>query len=275
MLVDTHCHLNMIIKERSGAPLEAEDIVAAQHVVADAAAAGVGAIIDSGVNLVESRNSVALAKAIDSVWATVAIHPGDCSASWRGEFVGIEELVRDKEQNRIIGVGECGIDRHYPGHDLACQVDMFRAHIELALAHDLPVIIHSRDAYDETLKVLEEYKNDLRRGVMHCFAYDRAFTQHVFPLGFVLGIGGVLTYPRNEAMRELITDVPLDRIVLETDAPFLAPQSKRGQQNVPKYLPEVAQKIAELKEIAFEEVCRETTETVRRIFGPLFTLGQN
>ena len=271
MLVDTHCHLNMMVKDSFGTVLDPDEITQAQAIVNQAHAAGVVAIVNAGTCLVESQNSVTLARAIDRVWALVAIHPHDCKQDWRKDFAGIEKLVADREQNKIIGIGECGIDRHYPDHNLAHQTDAFKAHIELALQHDLPLIVHSRDAYDETLRVLDEYKNDLSRGILHCFSYDQAFADEVTRMGFAIGLGGNITYPRNNALRDIAAALPLDKIVLETDAPFMPPQEIRGKRNHPKYVVSVAQQIAETKGIPLKTVARDTTQTACHLFGPAFT----
>jgi len=271
MLVDTHCHLNMMVKDTFGAALTPDEIAKAQTLVAEAQASGVGAFINAGTCPVESQNSVALAKAIPSVWALVAIHPHDCKDDWQEQFAVIKKLVEVKEANKIVGIGECGIDRHYPEHNLAHQTDAFRAHIELALQHDLPLIVHSRDAYEETLHALDEYKGDLSRGIIHCFSYDQEFANHVVRQGFVIGLAGNLTYPRNDELRDIAQALPIDKIVLETDAPFMPPQEIRGERNHPKYVRAVAEQLAQTKGVPLETVARDTAKTACAVFGPAFT----
>jgi len=271
MLVDTHCHLNMMVKDSFASPLQPDEIVHAGKIADEAYADGVMAIVNAGTCLVESQNSVALARAIPRVWALVGIHPHDCSEGWQKEFDGIKKLVADCEGNKIVGIGECGVDRHYPGHSLSHQTDGFRAHIELALEHNLPLVVHSRDAYEETLHVLDEYKNDLKRGILHCFSYDQAFADHVTRMGFVIGLGGNITYPRNDALRDIIAALPINKMVLETDAPFMPPQEIRGERNHPKYVGSVAQQIADTKGIELKTVVRDTTKVACQLFGDAFS----
>jgi len=271
MFIDTHCHLNMMVKDSFGTALQPDEIARAREIVAEARAAGVGVIVNAGTCLAESQNSVLLAQEIPAVWAIVAIHPHDCQDGWQEQFNGIKKLVAEKEKNKIVGIGECGIDRHYPEHNLSRQTDAFHAHIELALENDLPLIVHSRDAYEETLHVLDEYKNDLKRGVLHCFSYDQDFANHVTRMGFVIGLAGNLTYPRNDALRDIAQALPIDKIILETDAPFMPPQEIRGERNHPQYVLSVAKQLAETKGVPLKTIERDTTRTTCALFGPAFT----
>ena len=158
------------------------------------------------------------------------------------------------------------MDRHYPDYNLPRQIDVFRAHIECALEHNLPIIVHTRDARDETLEVLHEYRNDPLSGSIHCFSEDLEFAQETIKLGFVLGIGGPLTYPKNNTLRNVFTTVDLNNIVLETDAPFLPPQDFRGKQNHPLHIATIAHYLAELRNVSFEEIAHATTTNAQRVF---------
>ena len=176
-------------------------------------------------------------------------------------------MLKGAAQEKIVGVGECGIDRHYPDYNLQLQVDLFRAQIELALEHDLAVVVHSRDAYDETLRVLEEYAKHEPRAVIHCFSYDKMFADQVISWGFYVGIGGPITYPKNNELRAIAKQLDLDHIVLETDAPFLPPQEIRGKQNQPKYIKTIAEYLAELRGEPFQMVANTTTKNALKLFG--------
>jgi TatD DNase family protein len=156
---------------------------------------------------------------------------------------------------------------HYPDYDLNRQRDAFKAQIELALQHKLALVVHSRDAYDETLRILEEYKNEITRATMHCFSYDKDFARTVTEWGFVLGIGGTITYPKNEELRTVVKNTELKNIVLETDAPFLPPQAIRGKQNHPKEIATIAQYIAQLRGETVETIATETTKNALHLFG--------
>ena len=267
MLVDTHCHINMMIKKKFDVPLHDEQLPQAQKIIDEAAKYDVTRIINVGTSLIESQNCVTLAKQFDSVYATVGLHPNDCTENWRNDFEQIKKLVIDKKGNNIVGIGECGIDRHYPNYNLQRQIDAFKAQIEFALEHDLALVVHSRDAADETVKILEEYHHDIQRGIMHCFSYDQPIADQVIAMGFVLGIGGTLTYPKNNVLHTIAQTISLKNIILETDAPFLPPQVIRGKQNHPKHIKTVAEFLAELRDISFEEVAQQTTDTALKTFA--------
>ena len=267
MLVDTHCHINMMVKKQFDVSLELKDFDYAKQIIDEATAHEVTTIINVGTSLIESINCIELAKRFDNVVAAVGIHPNDCTADWRNDFKEITTLVENGQTNKIVGIGECGIDKYRPGYDLQRQHDAFKAHIELALEHDLALIVHSRTAYDETLRTLEEFKGQMKRGIIHCFSYDQMFADQVIAWNYVLGIGGVITYPKNDALRAIVFSVPLEKIVLETDAPFLPPQIIRGKQNHPKYIRTIAEYLAELRDVSYEEVARITTQTVNKVFN--------
>ncbi len=267
MLTDTHCHINMMVKKSFDTPLTIAEIKSAAPIIHDAQKHGVTIIINVGTSLVESENCVALAREYPSLYATVGIHPNDCTATWQKDFAHIKKLVAQKEENKIVGIGECGIDRHYPGYDLQRQNDAFRAQIDLALEHNLGLVVHSRDAYDETLRTLEEYKGEIKKATMHCFSYDQAFADEAIAMGFFIGIDAPITYPKNDDLRNVVKSLDLRHIVLETDAPFLPPQEFRGKQNHPKYLAIVAQCIAELKKESVESVAQQTTKNAKLLFG--------
>ena len=147
------------------------------------------------------------------------------------------------------------------------QYDGLKAQIELSLEYNLPIIIHTRDARSEVLEVLKQYKNESMRGIIHCFSEDQRFADDAISLGFVLGIGGPLTYPKNNRVRSIFSTVPLDKIVLETDSPFLPPQIIRGKKNSPAHIATVAHYLAEVRNISVEEVSEVTEETVKDLFN--------
>jgi len=266
MLVDTHCHLNMMVKKTFDVPLKTKNLLEIKKILSEAHAYQVTRVINIGTSLIESKNCITIAQQYPEVFATVGIHPNDCTQTWRSDFTTISQWVRDKKVNKIVGIGECGIDRHYPNYNLSRQHDAFKAQIELALEHDLALVIHSRDAYDETLKILEEYQHDIQRGVMHCFSYDRSFANTVITWNLALGIGGIITYPKNDVLRSIVSTVDLQHLILETDAPFLPPQNIRGKQNNPKYIKEIATFIAKLRNQSFKIIADQTTKTALTIF---------
>lgn len=266
LLVDTHCHINMMIKSTFDTPLQKKDLPLAKIIIEQAEAHNVNTIINVGTRSIENENCILLARTFDQVFATVGIHPND-SDTWQEDFELLKKWTASKEKNKIVGIGECGIDMHYPNYNLSRQRDAFKAQIELALEHDLALVVHSRDAYDETLLILEEYKHDITRATMHCFSYDQTFANTVTNWNFVLGIGGTITYPKNEALRNIVKNTPLKNIVLETDAPFLPPQAIRGKQNHPKEIATIAHFIANLQGESFDTIAQTTTDNALKLFG--------
>ena len=271
MLIDTHCHVNMMIKKEFDKIATPQEIISAEKIIVDAKKNDVTTIINVGTSVPESINCVALAATYPNCYAVVGIHPNDCTSEWKKDIALLTPYIKQKEKNKIIGIGECGLDMHYPEYNLQRQQDAFRAQIELALAHDLALIIHSRDAYDETLKILDEYKNDLQRNncartIMHCFSYDALFAQTVIAWNMHLGIGGTITYPKNKELRSLVQSLPLEHIVLETDAPFLPPQSMRGKQNHPLHIKDIASFIADLKDMPLDAVVHQIQKNCDDIF---------
>lgn len=268
MLIDTHSHINSMVKESFDTPLtfSPEQHKEIALIIQQAKEHGVEYMINVGTSLVESNNCVALAQQFSSLFATVGIHPNDCTTDWKKDFQLIEKMAKNKETNKIVAIGECGLDRHRD-YDAIRQADAFKAHIELALTHDLALVVHSRDAYDETLKILEPYAHDIKRAVMHCFSYDTFFAQHVIAWDFFLGIGGTITYPKNNELRTIVQTVDTTHIVLETDAPFLPPQIIRGKKNHPLYIQTIAQFIADLREISYDTIAQTTTANAVRLFN--------
>jgi len=266
-----------------------EQLAAAGDYIAQAAADHVTTIINVGTSLPESLNSVALAQRYPNIYATIGIHPNDCTENWRQDFRELAQLLKHNPSpkimadfqaifgapispekfgaEKILGIGECGIDMYRPGYNLQRQQDAFKAHIELALEHDLALVIHSRTAAQETLRILDEYAGQISRATMHCFSYDLSIAQDVIKNGFFIGIDAPITYPKNQELRTIVQTVPLENIVLETDAPFLPPQQLRGSQNHPKHIKTIAAYIAELRGATLEEIAAQTTANARKLFG--------
>jgi TatD DNase family protein len=264
-LIDTHCHLNMMVKKEFDVLLTQEQIASAQTIIDDAKRANVNYIINVGTSLIESSNCVSLAQTYKNVYASVGIHPNDATATWQKDLTEIKKLLQ--KTDKVVAIGECGIDRHYPDYNLSRQQDAFKAQIELALENNLALIVHTRDAADETLAILEQYRGSGIRGVIHCFSEGSAFAKDVIDRGYYIGIGGTLTYPKNNALREICTSIDLKHIILETDAPFLPPQSMRGQQNSPKNIQLIAQFLAALRNESLEDVALKTTNNALKLFA--------
>jgi Mg-dependent DNase len=171
-----------------------------------------------------------------------------------------------KSNDKIVAIGECGLDFHYPNYIPERQKDAFKAQIEMALEFDKALVIHTRQAPDETLKIIDEYKNHPPRGVFHCFSEDLNFAQYVTSIGFNIGIPGTITYPKNDRLRAIVATLGIDHIVLETDSPYLPPQNMRGQKNHPREVATIAKYIAEFLHINIDEISRKTTENANQLF---------
>ncbi len=266
MLIDTHCHINIMVKDTFDTPLRNADKARAQQIIDDAGMNGVTTIVNVGTSLIESNNCITLAQWFTHTYAVVGLHPNDCTSTWQKDLQEIEALLKNKQQLKIVGVGECGLDFHYPDYNKQRQTDAFKAQIECALKHELALVVHTRDARDETLRVIEEYQHDITRGIIHCFSEDLSFAQQVIDWGFAIGLGGTITYPKNHHLREVAQAVDLSAIVLETDAPFLPPQSIRGKRNSPSSIALIARYLAELRSESFQTIAQKTTDTAKRIF---------
>lgn len=267
VFIDTHCHLNMMVKKSFDTLLSPDELSVVEPIVLQANQHGVQTIINVGTSFVESINSIEIAKRNSHVYATIGIHPTDCTPSWKKELSDLAQLLKQKKELKIAGIGECGLDFYHPNFDVKRQQDAFKAQIELSLEHDIALVVHSRDAYQETLKVLEEYKNQISRGIIHCFSYDLIFATTVVEWGFTIGLGGAITYPKNGILRTVADAVPLTNIVLETDAPFLPPQVIRGKQNHPQQIVTIAQFIADIRTEPLALIAQTTTQTAQRIFN--------
>lgn len=266
MFIDTHCHLNMMVKKEFDRPLSEHEIFLAQKIITEAQEHETTHIINVGTSLIESKNSITLAQRYPTVFATIGIHPNDLTSSWKNELQELKKLIQNKEKNKIVGIGECGLDFHYPNYNKAQQCDAFKEQIELSLKYNCALVVHSRDAYQETLRVLEEYKDDLTRGIIHCFSYDKTFADIVINWGYAIGIDAPITYPKNDVLRSVVADTPLNAIIIETDAPFLPPQQLRGKQNHPKNIKMIAELIAQLQQTTIENIGLQTTKNAQKIF---------
>ena len=225
-------------------------------------AAGVGLVVDPGCDVASSREAVALAERFDHVYAAVGIHPEDCDGCTDADFDVIRELCR---REKVVAVGEIGLDYYWkenPPRDFQEQV--FRRQIELALELDLPVIIHDREAHGDSLRIVLDYPG--LRGVFHCFSGSPEMAQELLKRGWYLGFDGPVTYKNARRAPEVAAVTPLNRIVVETDAPYMAPEPVRGRRNDSRHLPYVIAKLAEWKQVTPEEMTAVTWDNGRRLF---------
>lgn len=267
MFFDSHCHLDMMVLKEENQLLQDEHFIALAPAIDAIRRAGVVGMINIGACLEGSKNSIALARYYKDVFASIGIHPCDCGDTWRDDIKALELFLQSIEENKIVGIGETGLDFFHKPFDKDRQVAAFKRQIELALQYKLPVIVHSRDASDETLAILQEYSKDGLCGVLHCYSHPAYVAEQVLSWGFYIGIGAYITYPKNEELRNIVKNaIPLDRLLLETDAPFLPPQQFRGKQNSPAYIPLFAHMIADLKGISSQVLAQNTIENVQNLF---------
>lgn len=261
MLVDTHCHLDFPHFDGDR-----------EVVITRAREAGVGRIVVPGTDLASSRRAVALAEKHPEVFAAVGVHPNS-TADFGAE--ALRELRELAHSQKVVGIGEVGIDLYWKSVPLEQQRAAFRAQIELAVELEKPVIVHDREAHADVMTVLRNALSSASVAapqgsatgvVLHSFSGDMAMAEAAVALGFFLGVDGPLTYKRNDALRAIFAAAPLDRVLVETDAPYLTPQAHRGQRNEPAYVRYVAEKLAEIRGETVEQIGRATTGNAARLF---------
>jgi len=257
-MIDTHCHLDFDVYNNRR-----------DEIVAEANAAGVHTIINIGVDRNSSVHSVELADAYDSVYAAVGVHPHDAKTLNDEVAQELRELAHRK---RVVAIGEIGLDfyRDLSRRDL--QRKAFRRQLELAAELKLPIVVHTRQSFRETVDIVREHASGLAGGVFHCFPGSVEDANEVIALGFVISVGGVITF-KDAKMARVAAEVPLDKIILETDAPFLTPAPYRGKENRPAYVKYVYQKLAELRKTDIEEVEKIVDRTAQKLFGLVETFG--
>jgi TatD DNase family protein len=255
MFVDSHCHLSFPeLQGRLGA------------IRAEMAAAGVDRALCICTTLEEFDGVHALALAHDNFWATVGVHP-DIEGVLEP---GVDDLVQRAALPRVVAIGETGLDYYRLAgrsiDDMEWQRERFRVHIRAAVATGLPLVVHTRSASADTLALLREEGAGRVRGVFHCFTETREVARAALDLGFMISFSGILTFKNAEELREVAREVPLDRCLIETDSPYLAPMPHRGKTNSPAYVPLVAAKLAELKGLPLQDVAEATSRNFESLF---------
>jgi TatD DNase family protein len=250
MLVDSHCHLDF--------PQLADE---REAVVARARAAGVVTMLTISTRLDQFAGVRAIAEADDDIWCSVGAHPHEAADH---AAITATQLTMLAEHPRVIGIGETGLDFYYDHSPREVQEQVFRAHIAASKLSGLPLIVHAREADAEIGNILRQENAD--RGVLHCFSSGRSLAEAALDLGFYISISGIVTFRKADELRAIVQDLPLDRLLVETDAPYLAPVPYRGKRNEPAYVTTTAAVVAELKGVAVEEIAAATTENFFRLF---------
>ena len=250
MLVDSHCHLDF--PDLAGCLPE---------LLANMAEAGVGAAVCIGVNLADLPKVLALAEAHPNLYATVGVHP----EYEETDEPGLEDLVSLASHPKVIGIGETGLDYHWHQDRPEWQRQRFRTHIQAARACSRPLVVHTRNAAADTLRLLAEEKAEA--GVMHCFTENWDVAKQALDLGFYLSFSGILTFKSAVDLKEVARRAPLDRILVETDSPYLAPVPYRGKTNQPAFVRHVAEELARLRGLDLGKIAHATTENFFRLFS--------
>lgn len=272
MFIDTHCHLNLLVKSAFEKRLTRQDLTSVDQFIIQAQSVGVERIVTIGTGPIENENCIEIAAHYSSVYAGIGVHPTEDSVSgalpsWRPAFEKIVDLAPRHDELKIVGIGETGIDKYHAAHALAEQKVVFEAHIECAYKNDLALIVHTRNASQETLDVLSAHRARMPRGVIHCFSYDTEFARQVIDMGFFLGIAGNVTHPNKRQLQEVVRSLPLEHIILETDAPWLSPHPHERSQNTPAAVVVIAHFIAQLRGVEVAEIEHATSANACRLFN--------
>jgi TatD DNase family protein len=250
MIVDSHCHLDYA------------DAAERPEILARARRAGVGTMLTIGTKIGDFAGVRAIAEGDADVWCSVGIHPHEAAAEDDHAVASIAALARHE---KVIGIGETGLDFYYEHSPRVRQAAVFRAQCAASRETGLPLIVHTRDADPETAVILAEEK--VSTGVIHCFSTGRQLAEKALELGFYISLSGIVTFKNAEAIRAIARDIPLDRLLVETDAPYLAPVPMRGKRNEPAFVVHTVARVAELKGVSADELARVTSENFFRLFA--------
>jgi len=251
MLVDSHCHLDYP---------EFSDLDA---MAARAHDAGVGCMLTIGTSMKKFPGVLAVAEARDDIYCTVGVHPHEAG---KEPLVTVSGLLAQAENPKVVGFGETGLDYFYEHSPRDAQQESFRLHIAAARQAQLPVIVHTRDADDDTLEILkDEMQKGAFPGLIHCFSATAAFAAEAVRMGLYISVSGIITFKKADDLRAAVASVPLERLLVETDAPYLAPLPHRGKPNEPAYTRLTAAKLAEIKGVSFDAVAEITTDNFFRL----------
>ena len=254
LLVDSHCHLDF--------PSLREDL---DGVMARAAAAGIGKMVTICTRVDRFPSILEIAEQYDNVYCSVGLHPHDAAEE---QHLTTERLVELAGHDKVVGIGETGLDFHYDQSPRDIQATLFRRHIAAARETGLPLIVHARAADDEMIEILrDETAKGAFPGVLHCFSSGPELARAALAIGFYISFSGILTFKKADEVREVAAEVPLDRLLVETDAPYLAPVPHRGKDNEPSFVAHTAAKLAEMRGLGSREVAELTTANFQRLFS--------
>ena len=251
MLFDSHAHLD----DRKFDSDRSETIAALQK-------SGVSYFVNIGADMESSESSVALAEKYDFVYAAVGVHPYDAETV-TDEL--IEKLRAMAQNKKVVAIGESGLDYHYEDADKQVQKNAFIKHIELANELDMPVIVHNRDSHQDMMDILREHKP--KNAIIHCYSGSAEMAKEIVKMGYYISFSGTVTFKNARKVQEAVAEVPLDKLLAETDSPYICPEPERGKRNDPSKMRYTVEKLAEIKGITFEEMARITLENAKRVYN--------
>lgn len=254
MLIDSHCHLDRLKLDAYNGDLDAA--VAAAH------ERGIQQMLCIGISLANIQTVIDVAQRYPGVVASVGVHPCDV----KDGMADADQLSTWASQPKVVALGETGLDYHYETESKALQHESFALHLEVGKKLGLPVVVHTREARADTLALIKEHGSREHAGVLHCFTEDWETAKAALDLNYYISISGIVTFKNAEQIREVVQQMPLDRLLVETDSPYLAPVPYRGKPNEPKYVREVAAFVGELRGLSLEEIAAITTENFYRLF---------
>lgn len=255
MLIDSHCHLNMLDLSPYDGSLP--------RLVEETTASGVAIMLCIGTDQNDSPLVKDIASQFNNVYASVGIHPSEVA----NNPLAIEAIIALADHPKVVAIGETGLDYYYNQEGLAAQRESFRRHIRVAAQIHKPLIIHTRSAHHDTIEIMRTENAESVGGVMHCFTESWEMAKEALDLGFYISISGIVTFKNAENVRDVATKIPADRLLIETDAPYLAPVPMRGKKNEPKYVKYVAEFMAQLRNVSYEELIGTTAENFQRLFA--------
>ena len=251
-MIDSHCHLDH-------EPLFSD----LKNVIQRSKDVGIEKLLTISTSLESFSRIKELIKIDEMIYGTIGIHPHESSK----DIITSKEIIKDlKENSKIIGIGETGLDFYYNNSEKEKQISSFKQHIEASIETNKPLIVHSRDAEKETFEMLNQYKNHNIKILMHCFTGSKKFSEKLLTLNSYFSASGIITFKKSTELQETFKSLPLDKVLIETDSPFLAPVPNRGKKNEPSFIHFTASKLAEIKDISKSELIKFTTNNFNRLF---------
>ena len=251
-MIDSHCHLDH-------EPLLSD----LKNVIQRSKDVGIEKLLTISTSLESFSRIKELIKIDEMIYGTIGIHPHESSK----DIITSKEIIKDlRENSKIIGIGETGLDFYYNNSEKEKQISSFKQHIEASIETNKPLIVHSRDAEKETFEILNQYKNQNIKILMHCFTGSKQFSEKLLTLNSYFSASGIITFKNSTNLQETFKSLPLDKVLIETDSPFLAPVPNRGKKNEPSYIGFTAAKFAEIKNISKSELIKNTTNNFNRLF---------